>query len=289
MRRQNRKPKKWIALLLAAAACLTAGYALQNVDVLHTPQPNSSAVAPTSSSPSSQPPPAADSEAPRRETPPEKPVYQGEALDSLNIRLSAGMDQNVVFAVSKGTRLSILEGADGDWVKVKAPDGRTGWCNKNYLKITPADLPDASNAAREQETFPAFAQVSYAKAAQPLTVYVSIRDQKVTVVDAKDLVVQVFPCSTGMEGYETPTGTYTVTNRGESFYNKSLKEGAYYWTQFYGNYLFHSPPFDENREMIAGEAEKLGQLASHGCVRLSLDNAKWFYDNIKNDTKVVIQ
>lgn len=296
MKRQKRKSKKWIALLLAGAAFLTAGYALRNIDVFHTQQPNSSAGALTSSSPSSQPSSAADSQAPRSEVPaensskvPEKPAYQGETLDSLNIRLSAGTDQDVVFAVSKGTKLSILEEPDGDWVKVKAPDGRTGWCNKNYLKITPANGTDASNVTKEQETFPAFAQVSYAKAAQPLTVYVSIQDQKVTVVDAKNLVVQVFPCSTGMEGYETPTGNYTVTNRGESFYNKGLKEGAYYWTQFYGNYLFHSLPFDENREMIAGEAEKLGQPASHGCVRLSMDNAKWFYDNIKNDTKVVIQ
>ncbi|WP_283607092.1 L,D-transpeptidase family protein [Faecalispora anaeroviscerum] len=210
-------------------------------------------------------------------------------MDSLNIRLSAGQDKAVVFSVSKGTALSILGESDGDWVKVKAQDGRTGWCNKNYLTIMPAETADVSNVTEEQAAFPAFAQVSFAKASQPLTVYVSLKDQNVTVVDAKNLVVQVFPCSTGMEGYETPSGTYAITNRGESFYNKSLKEGAYYWTQFYGNYLFHSLPFDENRQMVKGEAEKLGQPASHGCVRLSMENAKWFYDNIKEDTKVVIQ
>ena len=36
MKRQKRKSKKWIALLLAGAAFLTAGYALRNVDVFHT-------------------------------------------------------------------------------------------------------------------------------------------------------------------------------------------------------------------------------------------------------------
>lgn len=118
----------------------------------------------TSTSPSFQPPSAADSQAPRNEVPtensskvPEKPAYRGETLDSLNVRLSAGANQDVVFAVSKGTELSILKELDGDRVKVKAPDGRTGWCNKSCLKIAPANGTDALNVTKEQETFPTFA------------------------------------------------------------------------------------------------------------------------------------
>lgn len=216
-------------------------------------------------------------------------LYQGETLDATNIRISAGLDQDVVFVAPKGTLLDILDDAGEGWVRIRALDGRTGWCDKQLLKIEQTAAEESGSPAEEPIAFPAFAQVTSADAALPFTIHVSIKEQRVVVVDAKKLVVQSFPCSTGKEGYETPTGNYSITNRGESFYNQKLKEGAYYWTQFYGDYLFHSVPFDESRKINQAEADKLGAPASHGCVRLSIDDAKWIYDNIKKDTKVIIQ
>ncbi|WP_278279724.1 L,D-transpeptidase [Clostridium sp. DMHC 10] len=35
--------------------------------------------------------------------------------------------------------------------------------------------------------------------------------------------------------------------------------------------------------------KKLGTKASHGCVRLSIEDAKWMYDNIPRDTLVNIK
>ena len=32
----------------------------------------------------------------------------------------------------------------------------------------------------------------------------------------------------------------------------------------------------------------LGTPASHGCIRLKTNDAKWIYDNIDDDTKVII-
>lgn len=140
-----------------------------------------------------------------------------------------------------------------------------------------------------EEAVPPVPQVELAEAKQPLWVEVSIKDQIVTVYDADNQVVQGYICSTGTKGAETPTGTFTVKERGESFFSKRYQQGAYHWTQFQGDYLFHSIPFDANRELIPEEAEKLGVPASHGCVRLSLENAKWIYDNIPRGAKIVIE
>jgi len=128
-------------------------------------------------------------------------------------------------------------------------------------------------------------------AANPLWIKVSIADQKVFIYDANDELLKEFTCSTGLDGSETetPVGTYTIQERGESFFSQTYQQGAYYWTQFYGDYLFHSVPFDSERNIEAEEAAKLGTKASHGCVRLSLDDAKWIYDNIPRDTVVVIE
>lgn len=45
---------------------------------------------------------------------------------------------------------------------------------------------------------------------------------------------------------------------------------------------------DKNGNVITSEAIKLGHEASHGCVRLAIPDAKWIYENIKYNTKVVI-
>jgi lipoprotein-anchoring transpeptidase ErfK/SrfK len=52
--------------------------------------------------------------------------------------------------------------------------------------------------------------------------------------------------------------------------------------------LIHSVPFDENGEMIVEEFEKLGNPASHGCIRLRLEEAKWLYETLPLGVKVVI-
>ncbi|WP_083756630.1 L,D-transpeptidase [Candidatus Desulforudis audaxviator] len=41
------------------------------------------------------------------------------------------------------------------------------------------------------------------------------------------------------------------------------------------------------RKIEAG-VEKLGQPVSHGCVRLSLADAKWFFHHVPNGTMIVI-
>ncbi|MDZ7609256.1 MAG: L,D-transpeptidase family protein [Candidatus Desulforudaceae bacterium] len=99
---------------------------------------------------------------------------------------------------------------------------------------------------------------------------------------------KTFKASGGKVTSPTPLGTYYVYNRGYCFYNARLHEGAYYWVQFSGPFLFHSIPFDTSGKIKDQEAEKLGQPASHGCVRLSLEDARWFYENVPNGTMIVI-
>ena len=99
-------------------------------------------------------------------------------------------------------------------------------------------------------------------------------------------LIKEFNSSTGIEGKETPKGIFSVTNRGDWFYSEEFEQGAKYWVQFMGDYLFHSVPFDESQENIVDYT--LGTPASHGCIRLAVDDAKWLYDNITDNTKIII-
>ena len=90
---------------------------------------------------------------------------------------------------------------------------------------------------------------------------------------------------------ETPKGEYSVeTERGDSFFAAEFQEGANYWVSFkdHGIYLFHSVPTDSSGNYIKKEAVKLGEPASHGCVRMSVADSKWIFDNIPTGTPVKV-
>jgi lipoprotein-anchoring transpeptidase ErfK/SrfK len=155
--------------------------------------------------------------------------------------------------------------------------------------VSSSSSPESSSSAAANVSLVTVpSQISLEDAARPLSIDVSIAAQRVTVFDANGVIVKQFVCSTGSPGSDTPTGTFRIQNRGKSFFNKSSQEGGYYWTQFYGDYLFHSVPFDETGELEPEEAAKIGTPASHGCVRLQMDDAKWIYDNIPRGTVVSI-
>lgn len=120
-------------------------------------------------------------------------------------------------------------------------------------------------------------------------IYLNLNEQKTYIYEGNTdnwSLIKSFISSTGVEGKETPKGIFSVINRGEWFFSPEFNQGAKYWVQFMGDYLFHSVPFDESQSTIVDNT--LGKPASHGCIRLSVEDAKWLYDNIPNGTKIII-
>lgn len=121
-----------------------------------------------------------------------------------------------------------------------------------------------------------------------------IRNQNTVIVyeldDNKEYtkIAKVFPCSTGRNG-RTPLGIYYSIKGGDW---GPLMGGVWgqYYTVITGNILLHSVPYytksKDNLEWQ--EYNKLGSEASAGCVRLSVADAKWIYDNCPNLMKIKI-
>ena len=99
--------------------------------------------------------------------------------------------------------------------------------------------------------------------------------------------IKDFSCTMGAKSTRTPRGEYTIKNKGK-YFNTGSRGRCWYWTQFYGNYLFHSVIFNRNSKPNHVIDGRLGISASHGCIRLKLANAKWVYNNVPRKTKVVI-
>ncbi len=104
--------------------------------------------------------------------------------------------------------------------------------------------------------------------------------------------IRAMLCSTGIRNTvkETPKGTFYTGSKkrwGVMFFNSY----AQYCTTISGDYLFHSVQYSKYKKyksQLTEEFNKLGHHASHGCVRLSVMDAKWIYDNCRTGTKVTI-
>ena len=107
--------------------------------------------------------------------------------------------------------------------------------------------------------------------------------QKMTVV-LDGVTKYEWPVSTGKAGYSTPSGSYTATSMNEIWYSKEWDNAP----------MPHSVFFRKDGYAIHGslEVRNLGRPASHGCVRISPENAATFFALVKKvglkNTEVVL-
>ncbi|MGL5867693.1 L,D-transpeptidase [Clostridium chrysemydis] len=123
----------------------------------------------------------------------------------------------------------------------------------------------------------------------PYLIFVDQPSQKTYIYNGKVndwSLEKEMPCSTGIKGRETPSGVFDIREKGNWFFSEKYGQGGKYYTQFKGDYLFHSLPYGKDAKTVVDYT--LGTPASHGCIRLNLDDAKWIFDNIPKGTKVII-
>jgi hypothetical protein len=116
-----------------------------------------------------------------------------------------------------------------------------------------------------------------------LDIVISKTTQKMTVmVDGE--VEYVWPVSTGASGYDTPTGKFKAFRLEEDHESKEWDNAP----------MPHSVFFTTRGHAIHGSySKRIGQRASHGCVRLSPDNAETLFymveENGLGNTHVVVK
>ena len=81
--------------------------------------------------------------------------------------------------------------------------------------------------------------------------------------------------STGLPGYETPSGTYPARSMSKIWYSKQWDDAP----------MPHAIFFTKKGHAIHGtdETQELGRLASHGCVRLAPENARTLFALVKEE------
>lgn len=127
----------------------------------------------------------------------------------------------------------------------------------------------------------------------PYAIKVNKTKNVVTVYEVDDKGVYSKPvkamvCSVGAAG-NTPTGIFRL---GERHRWRALFGDCYgqYAVKITGNILFHSVPYYtyDKADLEVDEYNMLGESVSAGCVRLSVIDVKWIYDNCDTNTYVEI-
>lgn len=115
------------------------------------------------------------------------------------------------------------------------------------------------------------------------TVSLSQQVMVVNVVNKAGLArTYMWKVSTGKAGYRTPTGAWSPTWLSRNHWSKTYDAPMPFAVFFHRGYAVHAT------DAVA----KLGQPASHGCIRLHKDNAALFFELVdtygKANTKITI-
>lgn len=125
------------------------------------------------------------------------------------------------------------------------------------------------------------------------TYWLKVNRQRNTVTayqykNGKYTPVKAMVCSVGKNG-ATPKGNFR-TQQKLRWHILMGNVWGQYCTRIYKGYLFHSVwYYSQNKNaQSTKQYNKLGKAASHGCVRLTVADSKWIYDNCSIGTKVTI-
>jgi len=146
--------------------------------------------------------------------------------------------------------------------------------------IVETEATEETGVSEQEEEFPYYVKIN--RQQNVITVYEKGESGEYTEP------VRAILCSTGLYN-ATPKGVFHLSNK---YIWRELNGGVYgqYASRITGGVLFHSVPYaSKNKSTLYWDKyNKLGQQASMGCVRLTVEDAKWIYDNCPSGTAVEV-
>ncbi len=104
------------------------------------------------------------------------------------------------------------------------------------------------------------------------------QDAQVVHIFENDVEIKTFPCSTGMPGRRTPAWTGRVGHYVGTFRSfGTYADNAWYLFDATSDILIHSAPYTwrDGQKVYQGLDDLGRKPASHGCIRLRPEDARW--------------
>ncbi len=201
-----------------------------------------------------------------------------------NAKLYDAVKGKVIGDLEQGQQVEILQDRSWSWYEIAFGDIK-GWVKAKALDIPPDPPTNLSRYSNEQ--LEAFINSKHLDSKTPYLIWVHIDTQLVHIFKGsldKWYLHKTMVCSTGTNDSPTTRGLFTVSDRDTWMYTPRLGSGAKNWVRFNNTYLFHSVAYAKDGKTVIDDT--LGVRSSAGCVRLSLDDSQWIYDNIESGTTV---
>lgn len=185
-----------------------------------------------------------------------------------------------------GEVVEVIRDRSFEWYLVESRDGRQGWISVDSLAI-PND-PQTNTDQLPNSLVEAYVNSLGLASKTDHLVWVDIDRQLTHVFTGKQgawNLTRTMPSSTGKNVSPTLRGIHEVAERGEWFFTERFGRGGENWVQFSGPYMFHSLPMDRQGNIVD---YTLLERRSSGCIRLSMEDSRWFYSFIKRRSTVFV-
>lgn len=153
--------------------------------------------------------------------------------------------------------------------------------------VSPADTTETEPTELKEYDIKLPYYITVDKKAQVVSIYTTNEEGKY------ETLVRQCICSTGENIDKLPDGVYPLKDV-KYKWEKMLSHGdplyAQYVTKITGSFLFHSVPYTETKKnkLDMARYKKLGTACSGGCIRLTVECAKWIYENCPKGTPVKV-
>lgn len=131
----------------------------------------------------------------------------------------------------------------------------------------------------------------------PFAITVDVQNQVTTVYGRDEngdytVIVRQMLCSTGTKKNPSDLGEFVLNGRTARWCTfPQWGSHAQYWTRINSSIAFHSVIYNtvDTMDLSVKSYKNLGKRASHGCIRLTVADAKWIYSNCGAGTVVTIR
>lgn len=214
------------------------------------------------------------------------PVY-AEITETVSLLTKPHADSVIIKKLEKTQKVELLRDVSSEWYFVMdVSDQKKGWLARASLDIPAEPETDTSRMSKRQ--LESYINQKDIESKTPYLVWTDISRQLTHIFKRTKQewrLDRTFECATGKNTSPTIRGIFTAKDRGSWFYSERLKSGGRYWVRFDGSYLYHSLAMDKDKNITD---EELGKRKSNGCVRLSVENAAWFFRTIKEGSTIYI-
>jgi uncharacterized protein YraI len=195
-------------------------------------------------------------------------VWQGAALSEVNVRAQPTTTAPAARMLQFGDPVRVTAWVEGEEVY----DGADLWA-----QIGPSEYVYGRNVGRNAPVMPTPIPPDAPRTGKWIDVNLT---QQLMMAYEGRTVVRTCLVTTGMAGWETPTGNFTIINR---VANETMDSGAIGAESFYKleDVLFTQYFTNQGHAIHFAwwrTAETIGRPGSHGCLNLMLDDSQFYWD-----------